>query len=81
MEHEYDDLNVGDVKIYHECGQVLPVKILDVTADNEGVTVKVEALEDSQGGGICKPILKGETWDAFTSHKYGGYAGWTILDY
>jgi len=73
----------GEIKYYHESGDIWKVKVLNVRKQNYGNTdgreyyLKILEVVDSNAENPPKEGLKFSAWKAEDSR---GYAGWHLLD-
>jgi len=73
----------GEIKYYHESGDIWKVKVLNVRKQNYGNTggreyyLRLLEVVDTNGRNPPKEGTKFSVWKAEDS---GGYAGWHLLD-
>jgi len=76
-----EEIKAGDIKWFHEEGEVIEVEVLDVDEDLEGEAFELKATGKSKSRSrYCKSIEKDEVFSVWRAHGYESYAGWHLLD-
>ncbi|MBI4151836.1 hypothetical protein HY496_02600 [Candidatus Woesearchaeota archaeon] len=76
-------INAGDIKYYHESGDVYRVKVQEVSVKNYGnATGKEYRLEivDVVSTSASNPPSSGLEFTVWKADDAGGYGGWHLLD-
>lgn len=81
-EPHHEPLTVsGDCAIgtYHEDGGITSVKVLAVTADADGVGLKLKAIGTEQCSQLVRNIPEGHVFDVWRKHNAGAcYGLWNL---
>lgn len=73
-----NEIKIGDVRIYHEDGNVGEVEILNVYRRDGGTAYKLRANERLSGSRIVKSIKKDAIWESWVADNAGAYCGWYL---
>lgn len=75
-------MDVGDIKIYSECGERAKVEILGIVEKDGGEEFTLKVLGDISHGNIIRPeasFTTGETFTVWrTSGPGQGMCGWSL---
>jgi len=75
---------VGDIKYYHESGNIFEVEVLDVQERNYGKTIgeeyKLRLLGVVSVNNTENPLNSGLEFAVWKSKEDGAYCGWALLD-
>lgn len=72
---------VGEIKWYHENGNVFEVEIVECREDEEGITVSLKPTGVVRNIPMFKDIVeKKKEFKVWMAHNAGPYAGWFLTD-
>jgi hypothetical protein len=78
------EIKKGDIKFYHECGDIWKVEVLDARKENYGNTAgeayRLKLLEII-GTTTMNPPKSGIEFEVWRAENAGGYAGWALLNH